>query len=189
MPTVTCPGCKNNYEVKPNHVGLRIECSICASQFKAIPEQGPQGLRFAKAARQTLEIARIGWANLSSRVGPFLFRFARNVFAAFQGTGAAIANHWREATKHNMRSSPAVLPTETEQPVSDTKKCSFCSEEIKYQAVKCKHCGELLDGRREKSTRDPAKGSGSGSALLQMLGGILLPIGYGNCARRRGSGY
>lgn len=30
--------------------------------------------------------------------------------------------------------------------MSDTKKCSFCGEEILAVAIKCKHCQSMLDG-------------------------------------------
>lgn len=28
-----------------------------------------------------------------------------------------------------------------------TKRCPFCAEDIRFEAVKCRHCGEMLDGR------------------------------------------
>ncbi|MBI5075588.1 MAG: hypothetical protein HZB62_10555 [Nitrospirae bacterium] len=34
---------------------------------------------------------------------------------------------------------------------SSTKTCPFCSEEIKASAVKCKHCGSMLDGSQNKA--------------------------------------
>lgn len=35
---------------------------------------------------------------------------------------------------------------------TDTKSCPFCGEEIRLTAIKCKHCGEFIGEKNEKSS-------------------------------------
>jgi hypothetical protein len=63
------------------------------------------------------------------------------------------------------------------------KKCPFCAEEIMDEAIKCKHCGSMLDSTKGQHASASSTSERSSFSTFGLLGAFIAVVGgIGGCA-------
>src|SRR5215207_5318449 len=152
MARVICPACKKPGNVPDQYLGNRIKCPSCGERFTAPTLPPSKG-----------EIQRTAATPLAEKPA------AVEVAIVNEPPAAAIVAH--------VQAAPPATAQGTQK-----KLCLYCGEEIQSVALKCKHCGEILDPALRAAEeakviarQQSAPNINVNTAVSNVIGGVAAP--------------
>ncbi|MFW6108272.1 MAG: DUF4190 domain-containing protein [bacterium] len=194
--TIECPFCHKRYAVDESASGQQITCKSCGGTMQ-IPDLGgtaqsrpePQPEPEAET-QQTGPLPRQMRANrtVAGRTCPVcgqevqLGQPVRNCELCGQTHHDTCWQSNNGCGTRGCDNAPLpALRTDAEeegaapslQPPPGTRPCPHCGEPIAHAAVKCRHCGEYVEGQRPPGAGGARPGQNSGMAIGSLVCGIL----------------
>lgn len=184
-----CSNCKERLRSKKEDIGNQDICPTCQTKYR-VP--GAKELE-AVLRREQDEIDRKNKLAADKAAEKEAQRAAKDVKKAKEERAKKAAQALDNAEEEKLgfakmdqlaqrlavqQRGPAQSITPTSH--TGTRRCPFCAEEIQASAIKCKHCGEFLDGRQQQSPAivvQPVKQGMSGCGLAFVIAcGIIAAV-------------